>query len=93
MRTVTKALYSIHELKELFPEGFEKAVKLHAAETYESGPAWQGEIVDSFKAVKKAVLDGRKELPDATGNLSGAGRSGGLKITSSPITACRGPDR
>lgn len=51
MRTICKEAYSVKELKELFPEGFKRALSEHEKHVSEWGIGWQSEIFDSLKAV------------------------------------------
>lgn len=50
MKTITKNIYSIEELKENFPTGFENAHN-HWKEDHASDIFWIDEIVESFKAI------------------------------------------
>ncbi len=56
MQTLTITTYSISELKELFPAGYDSALShWQDRESYDLGIPWQDETIDSLKAVLKAA--------------------------------------
>lgn len=54
MKSNTVITYTATELKEQFPDAFERALERHRNDP-ELGSGWQGEIFDSLKAVCKAA--------------------------------------